>query len=683
MSFIKDLEDLVIDVLENSKHPAINAAYDELCRDKFTNKDFDLVFGDIVDLVEEIDLDPGKRRDEERICNIVAMVVAKWVIDEDFTDSLSDREFRKVEDAADHYEELIERLEDRDGDRRNGRSNRRRRRSSRQGDDYAASDRNGRSGRRRNEDEGRNRRRSSRGDEYRESFRNRRRSSNENEPKTLVQRRAEMNRAEANEEVEAPQTSQAIARANRNERNNGRAYDFVGETNVAPVVQGSKTEQELGFLYSEVPVGTMDDYRELGINVDDPAFIITRPVDGADSFREVIYDPFEKQPKWELNAEGLRVLRFRDFNMNIDNHVIPDFRRSASVPSRTINRAILPSLTHPSRRSILDISKKADERDRQHEDALTEWEANNKDLPEEERDTKPVSPAIEKLGTHTLRVDSAIDTSSLGDMIQETMSRFGQVRGFAEGHPPVESYGSLRQYAWCASSVEERDDIMKLVEMFSVNHHHTSDDGKNVVPINKYHSALMATVDTIPFGLWKRINRRMTEYCNDIFSISLGINVEITDFSEDGDKIIPHLNEKFGQHIVEAFIIAHAQVGNRISMLEAGRGDNDLLIYEVKGTQVTILPVTPEELTISSVKIDNGKQHAAPALVTGESNLRLFNALRSITTQSTPIMGKQTPFKYLAFSDGTVYRIDRNAMGLSGANKRESVEFLLTQISYC
>lgn len=691
MSLKDTVEDIIIATLEKSRHPAVDCAYDDLSRDRFTNNDMDDILNEVLDIVEEADIDERRRDGENKIAAITVMVVAKWADEEGLTDRLDDRDFRKVETAKEDYDELIERLEGgsrrgrgRDRDSGRGRSNRRRGR-----DDFSASDRDGRSGRSsRDRDDNRG------GGRRRKSSRNK---SSENAPLTMVQRRAEQNRElqAQEEEQDMPQTPQAVSRAERNrpvrqerterneprqERSRDKSYDFVGEKEVAsPPKDLTGAEEELGFLYEEVPTGTIDDYIELGINIEDPKFIMTRAIDKTDTYREVIYDPFAKQPVWKLNENGMRVLRFRDFSMNIDNHVIPDFKRTSSVPSRVVNREILPSLAQPTRRSILDISKKADELERQHEDRLNEWEAQNKDLPTEDKDIKPESPALQKLGSHTLRVDGAIDANSLGEMIQETMSNFGQLRGFTEGHPPVESFGSIRQFAWCAQNPEERDDIISKIEMFTTAHSHTSEDRRNVVPIHHYHAALMAVVDTIPFGLWKRINRNMTEYCNDILTVSLGLTVTIDDFAEDGDKIIQYLVDHYGNAVMEGFIIGHAQCGGRISMLEPGKG-NDVLIYEVKGTQVTILPATPEELTISSVKLDD--KDSSSLLVTGDSNLRLFNALRTISTQSTPLMGKQTPYKYIVFSDGSVYKIDRNAIGLSGENKREVAEFLLTQVEY-
>lgn len=680
------VEDIVIETLERSRHPGVDAAFEELKRDRYTNKDFDDVFNSVLDIVEEADIDERRRADVSKISAIAEMVITKWAEDEHLTDSLDEREYRKVENTLDDYAELIDRLEG--GSRRGRRSSSRgdeRRRGRGRGrgrDDYSASDRDSRSGSRRSSRDDRGgSRRSSRGNE-------RRRDRDGEEPKTLTQRRAEQVREEDREEAPMPKTSQQVSRERNNERNRPvreeRKYEFVGEPEVAaPRTDISKNEEELGFAYDEVPVGTLDDYRELGINIEDPKFIATRPIDKSDTFREVIYDPFAKQPIWKLNDTGMRILRFRDFNMNIDNHVIPDFKRSNATPARAVNHAILPSLAQPSRRSILDISKKADEEERRYEDNLNEWETNNKDRAADEQEAKPESPALQKLGSHTLRVDEAIETSSLGDMMQEAMSRFGQLRGFSEGHPPVEAFGSLRQFAWCPESIDERKEIMDQVEMFTTSHSHRSDDGKSVVPIHNYHAALMAVVDTIPYGLWKRINRRMTEYCNDILTVSLGLSVTIDDFAEDGDKIVQYLHDNYGEAIMNGFIIGHAQTGGRISMLEAGKGDSDILIYEVRGTQVTILPVAPDELSISSAKVSDSKSSTEPALVTGESNLRLFNALRTVSTQSTPLMGKQTPFKYIAFSDGTVYRIDKNALGLSGDHKRDTVEFLLTQAATC
>lgn len=689
MSFEQIVEDVMIDTISGSRHPGIDVAFKDLSRNKYTNPDFDDIFKDVVAMLDELDVSDRHRDFDKLVERFTVMLVCEWAEAEHLTDDLNDREMRKVEQELDNLEETRYKLEEgRDGGRRGSRrSSGRRGGSSRRDDDFRTGDRSsrGRSSRR-DRDDDRGSRRSSRG-----SKRGSRRSDRDDrsdEPKTAIQRQAELRRdREENRDQERPKTPGEIRRENKRtqpaEERSGRNYDFVGESETAKekeVTPMSQTEEELGFAYTDVPVGSLADYVELGINIEDKEFIKTRPIDREETYRDVIYDPSTVQPVWALNEKGLRVLRWREFNMNIDNHVIPDFTRSQAAPRREQNALVIPALAQPTRRSILDIAKEADKADRNYEDSLGEWEVNNKDRADDEKDPKPESPALQKLGRHTLRVDEPIHTSSLADMIQETMAHFSTVRTLAEGDAPVESFGQRRRFAYVAKSTTERDDIMSQLEMFSTAHQHRTDE--NVVPIHKYHEALMAVVDTIPYGMWKRINRRMTAYVNDIFNVNLGLGLTIDDFAMDGDKVIGYLNETYGEHVMKAFIVAHAGVGGRISMLEAGKGDNDLMIYEVEGTQVTILPVAPEELQISSVQLEEGT-NGKTALVTSESNQRLFNALRTVSTQSTPTVGKQTPYKYIAFSDGSVYRIDRNAMCFdTKAQGNPKTEFLLTQVSY-
>lgn len=682
MSFEAAVEDILISVIERSRHPGVEISHKDLGRDRFTNADFDDIFKDLCDLLDELGLDERDRKFDAVAKPLAIMLICEWADDEGLTDRLGRRDLDDIEDEIEKLQDIRDEIKD--GGRR-GRGRGGRRRTRRDDDDYRTGDRNARSGggRRRgrgrdddDEDRGGRRRGSNGGFSSRRSKRNK----NEDAPKTIVQRKAESSRAVEEPEVEQPLTPAQIRRNNRRNEEE-RSYDFVGEKEEAAVPM-SKTEEELGFKYAEVPVGTLADYVELGINVEDKDFIITRPIDREDTYRDALYDPYTVQPVWKLNEKGLRVLRWREFNMNIDNHVIPDFTRSSVTPRREIDGRVLSSLMQPTRRSILSISSDADKADRKFEDDLTEWEVNNKDRAADEQEAKPEVPALQKLGSHTLRVDEPVETSSLADMIQESMLRFSNVRTLTEGNAPVEAFGPRRRFAYLAESAEQRDVIMSLIEMFTTSHSHRTADNA-VVPLHKYHEALLATVDTIPHGLWKRINRRLTDYTNEIFNISLGLSLTIDDFAADGGEIIQYLHSTYGEKVMQAFIIAHAQVGGRLSMLEAGKGETDLMIYEVENTQVTILPVTPEELSISSVTLGDKVAHGKAALVTGESNLKLFNALRTIWTQSTPVMGKQTPYKYIAFSDGSVFRIDRNAMNLSGNTHRDSIEFLLTQVNYC
>lgn len=680
----------MIETIEGSSHPVFEVAYKELSRSKYTNPDFDDIFKEVVGILDELEMDDRHREFDKLVERLTIMLACEWAEAEHLTDDLDRRDIRKIEQELDNLEETRYKLEKgRDGGRRGSRGRGSRRGgSSRRDDDFRTGDRSSRSGGRgrrdRDDRDDRDSRRSSRGSK-RGSSRRSDRDDRSDEPKTAIQRQAELRRDR--EQQEAPKTPGQIRRDEKRdqpkEERKSRNYDFVGEsatTEAKEATPMSQTEEELGFAYTDVPVGSLADYVELGINIEDKEFIKTRPVDREEVYRDVIYDPSTVQPVWALNEKGLRVLRWREFNMNIDNHVIPDFTRSSAAPRREQNAMIIPAMAQPTRRSILDIAKEADKADRNYEDSLGEWEVNNKDRADDEKEPKPESPALQKLGRHTLRVDEPIHTSSLADMIQETMAHFTNVRTLTEGDAPVESFGQRRRFAWVAKNPEERDDIMSQLEMFSTSHQHRVDN--NVVPIHKYHEALMAVSETIPYGLWKRINRRMTAYVNDIFNVNLGLGLTIDDFAADGDKVIAYLNDSYGERVMTAFIVAHSQVGGRISMLEAGTGDHDLMIYEVEGTQVTILPVAPEELQISSVQLEEGT-NGKTALVTSESNQRLFNALRTVSTQSTPTVGKQTPYKYIAFSDGSVYRIDRNAMCFdTKAQGNQQLEFLLTQVSY-
>lgn len=683
MSFETAVEDILINVLERSRHPGVEISHKDLSRDRFTNGDFDDIFKDLCELLDELGLDERDRKFDAVAKPLAIMLICEWADEEGLTDRLGRRDMDDIEDEIEKLGDIRDEIKNGGRGRRGGH----RRRTRRDDDDYRTGDRSSRSGGRRGRGRGRDDddddRRSGRrrGGNGGFSTRRSRRGKDDDQPKTIVQRKAESSRNTAEEpEVEQPLTPAQIRRNNRRNEEE-RPYDFVGEKEEAAVPM-SKTEEELGFTYAEVPVGTLADYRDLGINVEDKDFIITRPIDREDTYRDALYDPYAVQPVWKLNEKGLRVLRWREFNMNIDNHVIPDFTRSSVTPRREVDGRVLSSLMQPTRRSILSISNDADKADRKYEDDLTEWEVNNKDRAPDEQEEKPETPALQKLGNHTLRVDEPVETSSLADMIQESMLRFSNVRTLTEGNAPIEAFGPRRRFAYLAESAEQRDEIMSLIEMFTTSHSHRTADN-SVVPLHKYHDALMATVETIPHGLWKRINRRLTDYANEIFNISLGLSLTIDDFAADGGEIIQYLHATYGEKVMEAFIIAHAQVGGRLSMLEAGKGEADLMIYEVENTQVTILPVTPEELSISSVTLGDKVAHGKAALVTGESNLKLFNALRTIWTQSTPVMGKQTPYKYIAFSDGSVFRIDRNAMNLSGQAQRDSVEFLLTQVNYC
>lgn len=680
MSFEREVEDILINVIANSQHPGVDVSASELMRDNYTNSDFNNIFDNLVEIVEALDCRRGAdfRKLAKRLS---VMLICAWAVDQKLTDDLNNRDFEDVQYEVERLKRLIRQVEMEDEDDRYDRRSRRR-----GYDRDRRSDRRSSGGRRRDDDDDdydddrrSNRRRGNGGFNSRRTGRSR---GDDNKPKTVVQRKAELYREEHENQEESIRSSEVRRRREEKEDQVEKSYKYVGEAKGKNTDPLTAKEEDLGFRYTEVPVGTMDDYHELGINIDDHDFIMTRPIDRTDTYRDVLYDPFAVQPVWKLNEKGLRVLRWRDFDMNIDNHVIPDFSRSSVTPRREQNHRVLTTLTHPSRRSILDIAEDADKADRKYEDDLVEWEVNNKDRAEDEQEAKPESPALQKLGNHTLTVKEPVEASSLSDMIQETMHHFADVRAVTEGTAPVEAFGSRRRFAYLAESVEQRNEIMSLIEMFTTSGTHRNSDN-TIVPLTRYHDLLLATIDTIPHGLWKRINRRMTTYVNEILNISLGIGLTIDDFAADGGEITKYLSENYGDAVLLGFLTAHGQTGGRLSMLEAGKSDSDLMIYEVENTQITILPVAPDELSISSVKISDKKAYGKSALVTGDSNLKLFNALRTIWSQSTPVLGKLTPYKYIAFSDGSVFRIDRNAMGLSGKPHSDSVEYLLTQVDYC
>lgn len=716
MSFEKDVADIAIDVLEDSRSGVVALADEDFRRGNYTNSDFDILLNGLLDLADQIGLDDvrSERQLVKTISRLVPLLCAQYLLETGRDDELDSRDVREFERLLDTYEDLQDKLEDqdsrgrgrrgrgRDDDRRRGRRRSRyddedfddgdafrpgRRRDSRRRDDDRFTRRRGRKGR----DNGRD----GSGDGQTSAMearlaRREQRNDREEEPRGTVTRgyNPSRDRNAARSSVVVPKSPREIneeeRRTPRQERS--RSYALVGQ---GDDVKEEKVEGNFSTLedfdissWAEVPQGTLQDYVDLGINVKDQDFIMSRELSPVQDMREIIYDPYTVVPRWELDETGGRTLTFKTMEMDIDNHIIPDFSRYSSGPVASQRPEVLNSVVQPSRMSILDVANVQEENRKKRAEEIAKWEATE----EAERGEQPVEEIdLIPVGRKPLRVDGFVNADSLGQMLIKSQGEFAKIRGVTTGESVVESCGAIVNLAHMSQSEVDRDMLMTQINMFTTNFEHrpeSSTGGRTAVPLEEYHENMMALADKIPLGLWKRINRNMTKYVNDILTISLGLSLTIDDFAEDGPKVLTHLIDTRGKTVATNFMVGHVQNAGRLAFFTTKVSDDiankelqSLGIFESRNTAVTMFPCSADELNISAVT--TSETNKGSFLVTETNNRRLHQALRTIRSQSAPIVGRAVNYYYITFSDGSVYRVDSNAVA-----ERNTPKYVLTLVGF-
>lgn len=706
--FHEDVEDSLKDMLKRARHPCYAVADDVLSRNRYTNRDFDEVLDRCIDVAElsGLERERSERKMRDALDALVQLVVGDWVwkkrIYEDDR-NMTDREIDEIEDISRDFEGILDKLEDNGRDRRRGRDrddDRRRGRGRADRNDRNRSRRGGRSRRdSRDRDDDRN-------DHRRENQRNRRTANihdaraereRDREDEEYERREARRNeRARREEEAEQPRAKRTTSTPvtlpqTANEIAEKKPIEFVGEEKVREVIETdglTPAEAELGFAYTEVPIGDVADYEELGIDITDPNFIITRPVSPMDLNREVVYDPYTRQPVWTLSGDGLRVLKFVEVSMDATKHMIPDFKRIKGLQQRQSRDSIITALAQPSRRSVLDIENDANARDKKLDQDIKDWEEQSAALPEAEREPKPQPAPLVNLDDKVVKIDDDINGESFGAFFNRTMAESIRLQKISTGNPVIESAGEIVKVAHILSTKEERDEVLKKIEMFTDLYPHTRRTGTNQTAsqLIEYHAALTGLVDQIPHGLWRRLNLRLTEYVNDLLTVNLGTSDTIDDFFADMPTLFDDVANEYGKSIGEALAVGHYQNADRLAFiassvnkLDVDPALRDTALFESRRTHMTVLPISPDELGLSSISPTDSQPRSVYVGEDGAS--RLQNALRTVYTQGVPLSGKLIQYRYLAFADGMVYRIDRNAIGLTGTDRRRNAHWILTPVN--
>lgn len=712
----KIIDDFVIEVLESAEEPWVELADEYLSKAKYANSQYDKFLEAVTEIMETLGIDRLRnRKHEDGAYKIVVLAAAAFVIEKGYDEDLDRRDLNKTQKAADQFMELLERLDDDDDepddfrDRGRSRRGRGRGRSRRDYDD----DDDDRRPRRRG---GRTRRaglrdefeRTRSNDDDRRGIRDRR--TGRTERRRHTERPAEGNRSmtaldyaikrglnkeqEPVEEtprhqrtaIEMPKTIEEINSAPIGENyvpTHRRKVEFVGEESTMPKrPEGSFATLEDFDISSwkEVPVSIPEDYVDLNIDLTDIEFIMSRPISGNVRHNQ-IYDPFSYQPYWAIADDGCRELKFRERDMNMDHQIIPDFRRIAHGPAPVVAPNVLNQLATGTRMSVIDIRADHARRLKEAEEKLAEEQ---KDLPEEVRETEvDVTPL--DIDSRTVRLDETIVTDSIGMMVNRAYTQFAEVEEIVKGTPSIEVDGKLINLAYVAQDEQEVKAAKSLLAPFFRGYVHQKDSSNplQVEHVGFYADILRSAAGRVPLAIWKRVDRYMTQYVNQLLGVNVGIKLRIESFVGDAPKLMEYLLEKYGEVAAKSFMHAHATNVESVSKLttDVSKDDETLVsngkfVYQVEAVAMVSVSPTTEETGMSSAEVNKEQTFA----VTAERFRQLHNALQRFwKTSVTPFSGTVGMTRYIRFGDGSVFQISVDST--AAVSQRGNTVYLLTLVS--
>lgn len=704
----KIIDDFVVDVLGSAKEFWVEAADEILRKSKYNNSQYEKFLDTVTEIMETVGVDRLRTsKHEDSAYKIVVLASAAFLTEKGYDEDFDRRERKTIEKATEQFMELLEVLEEddepedyRDRSRRN-----RSRRSRYEDEDDRRTSRRSNTRRRRSglrdefervrkdDDRGVRDRRTGRTDRRRQVERpvdgNRSMSALDYAIKRGLANQIEQEEAPVRQQrtaIEMPKTIEEINNSPIGENyipTNRRKVEFVGEENTVP----KRAEGNFATLedfdissWSEVPVGTPEDYVDLNIDLTDIDFIMSRPISGNVRHSQ-IYDPFSYQPYWAIADDGYRELKFRERDMNMDHQIIPDFRRIAHGPAPVVSPNVVNQLATGTRMSVIDIRTEHARRQKEAEERLAEEQ---KDLPEEVRETE-VTVEPTDIESRTVRLDETIVTDSLGMLVNRAYTQFAEIEEIVTGTPTIEVDGKLVNLAYVAQNEDEVKAAKSLLAPFFRGYIHQKDSSNPLLVehVGFYADVLRSAAGRVPLAIWKRVDRYMTQYVNNLLAVNVGISLRIESFVGDAPKLMDYMIENYGEIAAKSFVHAHATNVETISKLttDVSKDDETLVsngkyVYQVEPVAVVSVSPTTEETGMSAAEVNKSQTFA----VTAERFRQLHNAVQRFWKSTiTTFAGMSGMTRYIRFGDGSVFQVSVDST--AAVSQRGNTVYLLTLVS--
>lgn len=700
MSNMRQLEDDVIDLLEGlaDKRYIAELYLEDVSVDKFTNREFDELMNFVSDGLDYM-LKNSRHREDDIIAALIMFKASDYVLkDRELERKLNASEVREAEKEVRKAEDLLEAMEE---DARGGRGGRR---GSRDRDRDSRRD-DGRSG---GYDRGFREEREERGSRRGGSRDSGRGRSGSYTP------RAEREEAE---ERQARREANLVRGRNRS-RGDSQAEDRVRTKQSGPVVMGdgtglnklrqmltgrveevqedatptvntrgpsttmpepaqvnsaaTRSRPVVEFVHQDSPaasapqtptdVRSRDEWVAAGYQVEDEAFVLDLPVK-PDTFEDPIrlpyfFEPDAKRPQWVCSAEGYRELTFRDVDMNLDDAMIPDFGKPASLDKVKPATALLRGTAATYRYQPLEVAADLEHQRKVFEKEVADWEEENKDVPEDQRSPKPVL-VLEgnEVNQTTISHAERVTSFSLNETKVKVACTLAEIGVDEAPNTNVEVDARELELVYQFADDAEFLECVEALRLFQ-----PSSASENI-RYAAYHDRLMALRGQIPTALWISLNRRLTQVVNDTIRGNLGLPAQIDDFAEDGKDFLADMRDQFGAGTLEKLEKYGRQMFRQFHFVVFKPGDIEGLpprcVYFMERQHLLFMPFSAPELGVVTTKSGEGTPSRVFRL-SRQAAPTLYKAVHSFTLQESSTDEHFGISRKLVLADGTVLELFRS-----------------------
>lgn len=458
--------------------------------------------------------------------------------------------------------------------------------------------------------------------------------------------RIQQRRAEYSAQQRARRAEQVVHYDDVDEAAGKSSYQFVGETE-------TETLPAYNPNFKQVKTMPKEWYKAIGYDVEDETFIMSRELHFWDKQRSILFDPNAKQPYWVIDDAGYRVMKFKDIPVDINDHKIPEFKRSEALGERPVRRDLIDVAATTTRSTLPELNERYGELEERYKTELAEWEAKD----EESRGDKPVQAALVKAARRAVRAENAFEVDSLEGLRVKALETRDLFKDKMDGKPVVQVEGNIRRRMFDAETIEARNEILSKVSLFTRENATGMNASGQPLTITDYHQQLIAAARVIPDDLWEMINNAVTTIVNEVFVINIGMKWSIDNFANDHDEMMAAVM-KSSVEIQVAFAGAIATNFHRFQLLDLDIDPKSTLLVQNQRTMLLDIPCSNSEFGMNSVLTEKVVGQVKTHVISEESNRNMYNIIRTMIMHDTPVVGHGFAWKYLSFSNGAVYRID-------------------------
>lgn len=385
-------------------------------------------------------------------------------------------------------------------------------------------------------------------------------------------------------------------------------------------------------------VPTLKQWEDAGFDVSDKMFIASLPplpvVRGFGNHQPAVFDPERWVPTLVATPDGYKLESFRERDMNKDDILIPNFgnvRRKEHVDNGFVDAAKKTTRYDP-----LAVAAEVHGAQSAYDEEVENWKANGSDPANE-----PQLPNVDtKRHGQMMRLTPTIHATTMQDAIVRMHAMAGTVGVGLDETGNIAANVELHSLLGVCTSDEEYAAVQQALGLFTRN-----GAGAHLT-IPQLWRSLIEAKTVVPFAIWKRLDRLMTDAVNEIIRHQLTLPLTVSSFADSGDSLVDIIADKAGRYMAET-VSRHAEYISRalrgVSFAaDENLGDVKWGVWFITPRRVVYANATLGELNLAvtdSEGLDMLGSEPVNYTVRPEQNVQLLGALDRLMSEARGTVG--------------------------------------------